>query len=768
MTLSWKKQARNRIARQLILAIVLCSSLVTIILTAIQLYLDYKNDLSLVREKISSIQITAMPTLSQSVWVLDNNLIGIQLKGLLAQRDMEHLSIRTPEGKLWEAGSVSSKQTVVQDLPIQYDFNGQNLRIGTLKIIVGLDGIYDRLLKKAIVILLSNAIKTFIVAFFALAVFQHLVTRHLNSLAAYTLDISLEQRKPPLQLDRSLSRTAVPDELDTVVAAINAMKERLDADLAARKKVERVLVESEKKYRRLVESTRVVPWELDLASGEFTYFGPQAEEIFGYPLESWQNLEDWAGRIHPEDREKAVEYCQTSTARGEDHQFVYRALHADGSELWIQDIVSVISGPKGPGRLVGFLHDITDLKRAEKEKEELQTQLRQTYKMEAIGTLAGGIAHDFNNILAVILGFADMAKDDLPEDSQARDQLEEILIAAERAKELVKQILAFSRKETQGRRPVDFNNMVVEALTLLRASIPTTIKIEQNIKPDCGSILADPTQIHQVLLNLCMNAAQAMDEAGGVLKVGLRNVEISSESLDQVPDLKPGPHVRLTVQDNGSGIDPSHIDRIFDPYYTTKEVGKGSGMGLAVVGGIIKSHDGMITVDSQVGEGTTIQVFFPMVGEKPEEKAKPIQKLPGGDEKILVVDDERVIAELTRKRIELLGYEVTAKTSSTEALSLFRSQPASFDLVITDQTMPEMTGERLVAEMRDIRPGIPIIMCTGYSSKIDAGKARAIGINAFIMKPVASEELSLIIREVLDSGQPDLTPPTGTGPAPRS
>lgn len=382
------------------------------------------------------------------------------------------------------------------------------------------------------------------------------------------------------------------------------------------------------------------------------------------------------------------------------------------------------------------------------EREAIESKLRQSHKMEAIGTLAGGIAHDFNNILAAILGYADMAKDDIPEYSPAKYQIDQVLKAGNRAKDLVKHILSFSRKEAQERIPVQIHLIANEALKLLRASIPTTVKIQQNIDPACGNILADPTQIHQVLMNICTNAAQAMDENGGVLDVSLDCVEFDENGM--VEGTKVGSYVRLVIKDMGAGIDSKVIDRIFDPYFTTKETGKGSGMGLAVVHGIVKSHDGMMTVESNPGEGTTFYVYFPRTKNHIQEEIEDTEPLPMGKERILVVDDEKSLVDLIKQRVERLGYQVTAMTSSVEALELFRSQPNSFDLVISDQTMPELTGARLAKKIMEIRPNIPIIICSGYSSKMDAEKANYAGISAFIMKPVDKKDLAKTIRQVLN------------------
>lgn len=395
--------------------------------------------------------------------------------------------------------------------------------------------------------------------------------------------------------------------------------------------------------------------------------------------------------------------------------------------------------------------DITERKQHEAEREVLEAQLRQAHKMEAIGTLAGGIAHDFNNILAAMLGFTELAKIDIPEYSPARYQLDEVINAGNRAKDLVKHILSFSRKEPQAREAVEVNFILKEVLQFLRATIPTTIRLDERLASDCGHILAEATQIHQVLVNLCTNAAHAMEDNGGILEISSSRVDISAEELAYATELKAGSYVMIMIRDNGTGIDPHIVDRIFDPYFTTKKVGKGSGMGLAVVAGIVKSSDGAITVESELGKGTTFKVYFPRVELESTIKAVHEEPLPLGKEHILVVDDDPSITRLTQKRLEFLGYQVTAVTSSKECLELFSSTPDVYDMVITDQTMPFMTGDQLARALRQVRTNIPILLCTGYSSKMDDDKARAMEINAFILKPITHKELAKTVRQVFDT-----------------
>jgi PAS domain S-box-containing protein len=400
-------------------------------------------------------------------------------------------------------------------------------------------------------------------------------------------------------------------------------------------------------------------------------------------------------------------------------------------------------------QVASFSRDITESMRAEEEKKKLQAQLIQVQKIEALGTLAGGIAHDFNNILAAILGYAEMAREDAPEGSKACQHLDKVLDAGERATSLVKQILTYSRQNNTDRVPLYPAHIVKETIQLLRPSLPSTITIERQIDAT-RPILADPTQIQQILINLCVNAFHAMEQAGGVLEISLKDCQFSPQDLLHRPEIRPGDFVELTVRDSGTGIDTEVLGRIFDPYFTTKEVGKGTGMGLSIVLGLVTSYGGFIICDSEAGQGAAFRVFFPACDlEAAEESVSPPSPLSGQGH-ILFVDDEEMIADLGRTMLEHLGYQVTTLTSSVQALTLFQLHPDRFDAVITDQTMPGMTGGALAERLLQIRPEVPIILCTGYSNLITEDKARSLGIKGFVMKPFSQQQLAELLRHVLE------------------
>ncbi|WP_159441371.1 hybrid sensor histidine kinase/response regulator [Desulfopila aestuarii] len=398
------------------------------------------------------------------------------------------------------------------------------------------------------------------------------------------------------------------------------------------------------------------------------------------------------------------------------------------------------------GDFFGIVHsakDITIFK-------QLEDQLRQAQKMEAIGTLASGIAHDFNNILSPIIGYSELVADRLPENSEELEMVQSIHTAGIRATELVRQILTFSRQSDQKRQPLQIHLIVKEALKLLRSSIPTTISIHQHV-PDCGLVMADPTQVHQIIMNLCTNAYHAMRETGGKLNVSLEVVELTAQDYLDSLDVQPGPHVKLRVCDTGCGMSRDIVKRIFEPYFTTKKQGEGTGLGLSVVHGIVKSHRGHITVYSEQGKGTEFHVYLPQVQSSDQiiHTAKA-GVIPQGQGTVLVVDDEPVLGEMLKKMLENIGYEVLLCSSSTEALKNFTQQRTRIALVLTDMNMPVMNGVELARKIKQLSPAMPVVLCTGFSEIIDEGKARRMGIDGYMTKPVIQRQLAQTLHDILE------------------
>lgn len=439
---------------------------------------------------------------------------------------------------------------------------------------------------------------------------------------------------------------------------------------------------------------------------------------------------------------------------------VLRALHEGTSvALSAQTVLMARDGHERPitnsGAPIrgadGSLHGAVLVFRDMSERKRLEEQLRQAQKMEAIGTLAGGIAHDFNNILTAILGYAELATRDVPPVSPVQSYLDAVITAGTRARDLIRQILAFSRRTEVARSPVELSLLVNEALGLLRASLPSTIEVRHRLAPTTCAVLADLTQMHQVLMNLCANAEYAMRQTGGVLEIGLEAIEVSIADTGTALNLSPGPYVRLTVRDTGPGIMPEVLTHIFEPFFTTKNVGEGTGMGLSVVHGIVTSHGGIVTVSSVLGQGATFEVYLPRCLTAVTEQASHTgASLPTGTGCILLVDDEASVAYVEKAHLERLNYEVVTCLSSAEALEVFRAAPQRFDLVVTDQTMPQMTGDALAQALRHIRPDIPIILCTGFSHTMDPERANSLGIDAWMAKPWQAHEFVRTIQDVME------------------
>lgn len=477
--------------------------------------------------------------------------------------------------------------------------------------------------------------------------------------------------------------------------------------------------------------------------GVIQYVNPAFERLTGYSREEAVGANPRVLKSGLQD-ESFYQHLWETICRGEVWSGRFINKKKNGSLFKEEATISPILDERG--KIVNFVA----VKRDITHETNLEDQLRRSQKLEAIGTLAGGIAHDFNNILSAILGFADLAMHDMPRDHEAYECLEEVVKAGERAADLVKQILVFSRQTEPELRPIRVQSIVKEALKLLRGSLPSTIEIRWDIDDNCDPILGGPTQIHQVFMNLATNAYHAMRGHGGVLHVSLHQVNVDAELTEKPPELAAGKYVRLSVEDTGAGIDETTMKRIFEPFFTTKDVGEGTGMGLSIVHGIVTSLHGAVAVDSEPGKGSTFSVFLPCYVSAPLEDRPAAKPVLRGSERILFVDDEAPLAHLGQVALEQLGYQVTARTSSIEALAAFREHPDDFDLVITDQTMPNMTGLELAREILQIRPNIPVIVATGYSETITSEEDKRLGIRERVMKPIAISELSEIIRRHLD------------------
>ncbi len=535
-------------------------------------------------------------------------------------------------------------------------------------------------------------------------------------------------------------------------------------DVSERITSEQALKKSEQALKKAQAIAHVGNWEFDTA-GKTIQGSDEWLRIYGFDSASEEiALSQVRSLMVAEDRPKAVKALDNLLYNNAEYDITFRIRRADDNRLvWLHSRAELVDNEDGrPPTVSGVLQDITPFKQAEEEKAQLENQLRQAQKMESIGTLAGGIAHDFNNILSPIIGFAEMTASDLPADSQARSNLSEILKAGRRAQEMVQQILTFSRHNNQECKAIQLTPIIKESLKLMRSSLPATIDIRTRLGDENGFVMGDATQIHQMIVNLCTNAYHAMRESGGVLVVRLD--EKCYETPGEVPlvSMNPGRFTRIRIQDSGHGIAPDVLERIFEPYFTTKGPGEGTGMGLSMVHGIIKHHNGAIGVDSTLGTGTSFSLYLPQIVHKDDTSiTETMDFIPLGNERLLLVDDEAPLLDMQRQMLERLGYEVTASNSSVEALSLFCRNPGAFDLMITDQTMPNLTGGELAAQMLHIREDLPIILCTGFSESISPETAAEIGIRRYLNKPIGLKTLARTVRLVLNDvyeAPPDTTP----------
>ncbi|MEW6530447.1 MAG: PAS domain S-box protein [Thermodesulfobacteriota bacterium] len=513
-------------------------------------------------------------------------------------------------------------------------------------------------------------------------------------------------------------------------------------DITERREAEQALRESEERFRELADLLPQFVYEMN-TEGNLTFSNKAGLEAIGY---TWDDIRAGMNGIEvfsSEDRHKAMKYFAKVMQGEQTHGIEYRLRRKDGSLI---PAITYSSPILRDGKVTGMRGVAIDLSRL----KEMEAQLRHAQKMQAVGTLAGGIAHDFNNMLSPIIMGAEMALDEVEQGSEARFYLEEIRTAAERAADLVRQILIMSRYSEPETKIVSLSSIFEEFIRFSRATLPATIQLHYSNNAERDTIEADPTQMQQVLMNLATNAAHAMGAEGGVLKIDATNVAFNPDSLREGSPGEPATHIKLTVTDSGYGMTPEVRERIFEPYFTTKQAGEGSGLGLAVVHGIVQRHGAAIKVESTPGEGSVFSIYFPLVERRPGDDGSPLEDVRRGSERILLVDDEAALVDMARKVLTSMGYAVTSLTSSHEALELFGKAPDRFDLVITDMAMPHLTGKRLAKLLLEIRPDIPIILTTGFSDRITLDEAQETGISTIMLKPMGRNGLSKAIRKALD------------------
>ncbi len=567
------------------------------------------------------------------------------------------------------------------------------------------------------------------------------ITRPILQLNTGALKIAQGEWENEIKDDKQFIETStLTQSFNRMSRQLRNMLDDLNHEITERNAIEIELRESKE---RLIAILQAIPDPLVVYdnNGFPLYLNPSFTKVFGWTQEEFEGTRIPFVPKEEEEitREKIVEIYKT----GKPVQLETARLTTEGKKLSIHLSAAIIKDvSQNHSGLVVSLTDIS-------ERKKMEDELRHAHKMESIGTLTGGIAHDFNNILSIIVGNSELALENVHPSHPTRLNLEEIKSASLKASGIVKQLLSFSRKTEQHHRPIHIGPVIIDTLNLLRSTIPTTIEIRQNISTKNKTILADPIQMNQIIMNLCINSSHEMDREGGIIEITVDAVTRTPKGADS-SDFLQKEYVRLQVSDNGHGIEPEIIGRIFDPYFTTKDIGKGSGMGLAVVHGIVKNHGGTISVENIPDSGVTFTILFPAINKRPQVTATAKDPLPTGNETILIVDDEESIVKMTRRMLEQLGYSAEGRTHPKDALQLFRENPDHFDLIISDMTMPEMSGITLAQKIKDIAPDIPVIICTGHNPHPDKKSAEETTISAYVTKPILMHDLANTLRRVLE------------------
>lgn len=568
---------------------------------------------------------------------------------------------------------------------------------------------------------------------------------HITNYLVIKLDIT-EQKMVHNKLQKAYSELDKKVEERTI--ELENINRKLLKQIAERKVMERALKKSEEKFRDFMETASDLMQIVDI-NGDFTYVNEATSRILGYIKEEMigMNVKQILSKDILENHYKSrLKELMTNGKISYETKWITKQKKEISGEI---KVVAIYDENGNYAGARGVFRDISERRQMEDEKEKLELQLLQSKKLETLGTLAGSIAHDFNNLLTPILGFAEMVQDDVPKNSGSYTKLTNTIKIIYRAKDLIKQILTFSRRIEQQPEPVRIQFIINEVLKLLRATIPDTIEIHQHVDPNCSPIMIDPTQIYQVIFNLCNNAYLAMEKSTGSITIGLSEIDVDELFVKEHPNLQQGRYIRLEIKDTGHGMDKTTCDQIFEPFFTTRKVGKGTGLGLSVVHGIVKSNQGEIFVQSEVGKGTQFQIYFPCRKIEVQDESGE-RKIKGGNERILFIDDEESITIMMKELLERLGYKVTISTSGNDALNIFSKNHDHFDLVITDQIMPDIIGEQLAGEFSRIHPGMPIILITGFVKEISPERLEKLGIQECILKPMDTYTIDNAIRQVLD------------------
>lgn len=738
------------IRRQFIIGLAIVTSLVLIVFSSATLLFNAYSTERDLQEQMARLLSLSQESLGSAIWEYNDEYIGDYIESLFLYKDVIFVKlemdskttfVKTRVGYPDLTLSAPSKESnsILNSAVIRYkDNNIGNITIGISKERIGKQILWGSLFFIALLFSLNTLVFLTVYSILRKHLFKPLekLEKSALSIAKGNLDTVISTSGEGEIGRLALTFKQMIDQIKTVTAS----RDELDHEIKVRKEVETALTTSQETLMSVLNGIDATVYVADLDTFEILFMNQFMINLYGKDLKGERCHNVFA------DDQGPCTICTNDKLLDDDGKptgvHIWSALNKVTGR-WFMNHDRAIKWIDGRFVRLQIATDITQLK-------EMENELRQAHKMESIGRLAGGIAHDFNNILAAINGFSQLALETIPPDSQAAADINEVINSSDRAAKLVKQILSFSRKQQQELVPISVQSVLQEVVQLIRATLPSTIEIKAEIDPNCGAVMSDATMLHQVVMNLCTNGAQAMEYSGGILEISLFPTEIKTADPN-LPDLQPGNYITLQVQDSGIGIPEDHLEHIFDPYFTTKDIGKGSGMGLAVVHGVIRNHQGDIKVESLVGKGSSFTIYLPEIDKLPAPEPEIDGELPGGKESILLVDDEKKIVELTKRRLESLGYRVTATTSSTKALEMFITGPYNYDLLVSDQTMPTMRGDELASAVKKLRPELPVIICSGYSSRLDGNEVSEMKISAFIMKPVLKSKLAKTVRECLDS-----------------
>jgi PAS domain S-box-containing protein len=711
-----------------------------------QLFLIYQKDIAQINSNFGYIESSYLASISEAVYRIDDQLLVTMLDGVLNLQDIVYIEVVEVSGEskfVTSRGDESRAKDVIRKFPLQIEFlNATEISLGWMNVYASYEGVFERLWSQVVILLLTNITKTLLAGVFIYLIFQSFLSRHLIRIADMVNEMKTggKDRNYTISLNRKPGKE---DELDQLVRNINNMWVTLSDEITFRRMSENLLKESEKRYSLIMAASPdpIITYDMD---GNVVFINPAFSETFG-----WNYDETVGHRIGyvPTGAKSEIDAMHAAVVENE-YFFRFNSWRSkkNGDALEIDLSCGIWRNDAGePGGSVVILRDVT-------AQKKLERQLQKAQQLEAIGTLAGGIAHDFNNILAVITGQAElMEMTALEPNSTNSKRIKEIISAADRAKHLISQILAASRHNITTNAPIDLIPLVKETVKFIRASTPANINIHYDIRTSNAVVLSDASRINQVLLNLCTNAVQSMGEMDGQLEVMLEAVQLDETGAKEYAELEAGPYIRILVSDTGGGIPADVLEQIFDPYFTTKSRSGGTGLGLAVVHGIVKNLKGNISVHSDVDRGTTFCVLLPSLEADISKETKRVETLiEQGHESIMLVDDNEQLLETGRAILEQLGYKVTAYDDPQAALDAFSEAPDNFDLVITDYTMPKLNGRALYRALTGVRPTVKVVLCSGYGEKISAESTRKEGFCAFLPKPFEIRVLARTIRVALD------------------